>query len=237
MFRKQVMRYITISLCAVVTLNFVTPAVASAGWSGWEKIGKAVGYKQPKKEKEEKPAHNELGKAQILGNRKMYQIISLGGGYKKAAMHANRVGAHLAVIDSAEKNEMLKNFMISQKVKNAYFGLIDKDFTDNWRLPDGSEPVYTNWQEGEPNRKDLTYKYAMLMKNGSWKAGPFSDVGEAKGGTYFILEWDKVFTKEYDPNAGKEPERRPSSSGGAVYYPSEPSEDVISSDDDEVISG
>lgn len=101
----------TSSLCA-------TPADAFDWGNFGNKILRSVGISngghssKPKIAKKDKTKPSE-SKPTILANNRMYQIVDLRSGYKKAELYADRVGGHLAIIDSKEKSRMLYDFMVS----------------------------------------------------------------------------------------------------------------------------
>ena len=235
MFSKKTIAFMAICLGITLSLGFVVTEPVEAAW-------KSTGlYDQGGLNRK----HNELGKAVVLRDQKMYQVLKLeNGGYKRAMLHARRVGAHLAIIDSYQKNRMLYDFLVSMKIKEAYFGLAYDDYYQDWLNADGYVPDYTNWHDGEPKGKDPSYRYAKLntkYKDGSWTTGAFNKLADKKDECYFILEWDKVMDKEY--KAPRKEENPAESSGGGKWWGGGSTgggDDYIGSDDsgdEDVISG
>ncbi len=73
-------------------------------------------------------------------------------------------GGHLAVINSAEENELLSSFLNNQ---SAYIGLSDYRREGLYEWCNGDLLTYTNWYPGQPNNynnQDVT----RLMSNGKW---------------------------------------------------------------------
>ena len=209
MLTKKAIAIMAICLCVSFSVVFVPTETAEAAW-------KSSGlYDQGGLNRK----HNEFGKDAVLRDQKMYQVLKLeSGGYKRAMLHARRVGAHLAIIDSYQKNRMLYDFLVSMKIKEAYFGLAYDDSYQDWLNADGYVPDYTNWHGGEPNRKDPSYRYAKLntkYKDGSWTTGPFNKLADKKDECYFILEWDKVMDKQYKPPVEEKPA---SNTGGGSWW-------------------
>lgn len=192
---------VVLSLAVLLGVNtiYVPPAHALDWGKFGTRIIKSIGdtfsgghSSKPKVVKKDKykETHSETT---ILDNR-MYQIVDIQGGYKKAKLYAERVGGHLAVIDSPRENQLLYNFMVSQGYDSAYIGLIDENLDGNWKLYNGEQPKFLNWHSGQPTREEKNEKYAMLYrkyKNGKWKAGSFSPLLENSNSTAFIIEWDK----------------------------------------------
>lgn len=191
---------------AIISSNLYTTPTYAFDWGQFgSKILHSVGIKSDSsnrvkviKRDKNKPSET---KATILSNNRMYQIVDLRSGYKKAKLYAERVGGHLAIIDSKEKSKMLYDFMVSQGYESAYFGLVDEKLDGNWLLCNGQKTYFTNWQAGQPSKEEKNEKYAMLYrkyKNATWKAGSFSPLLENSSTTAFIVEWDKeVKPQEY----------------------------------------
>lgn len=225
----------TSSLCA-------TPADAFDWGNFGNKILRSVGISngghssKPKIAKKDKTKPSE-SKPTILANNRMYQIVDLRSGYKKAELYADRVGGHLAIIDSQEKSRMLYDFMVSQGYDSAYFGLTDEDLNGNWVLPNGQKPKFTNWHSGQPTKEESNERYAMLYrkyKNATWKAGSFSPLLENSNTTAFIIEWDK----EVKPQEYKEKVvRKEAPADGGYYEPSWGNSSYEEPDYEEEISG
>lgn len=213
------MKKISTMLIAVIIINsnaYSTPTYAFDWGNFGNKILHSVGIKRDTtnrvkviKRDKNKPSES---KATILSNNRMYQIVDLRSGYKKAKLYAERVGGHLAVIDSKEKSKMLYDFMVSQGYESAYFGLIDENLDGNWVLYNDQKVNFTNWQDGQPCKEEKNEKYAMLYKkykNATWKAGSFSPLLENSNTTAFIVEWDKeVKPQEYKETTSKKEEYR-----------------------------
>lgn len=216
---KKICGFVLVLTLATSSLC-VTPAHAFDWGIFGNKILQSVGIasggqaSKPKVAKRDKTKPSET-KPTILANKRMYQIVDLRSGYKKAALYAERVGGHLAVIDSKEKSRMLYDFMVSQGYDSAYFGLSDEKLNGIWVLPNGQEAKFTNWHSGQPTKAEKNEKYAMLYRkfsNATWKAGSFSPLLENSNTTAFIIEWDKEVTpQEYKEKVVKQEET--SSSG------------------------
>lgn len=188
-------KILAISCCTILvfSVSIVSPQLTHADfWGGInDSLGGVFGNKKHKK-----VTKNKRGEAKVLANKQMYQIIDLECGYKKAKLYAERVGGHLAVIDSAYESKLLYEFMVSQGYRGAYFGLIDEDLNGKWVNTYGNYPEFEYWHNGQPKRENGDERYAMLhkrYKDGSWRSGAFTPVNKSKDGTAFIIEWDKIF--------------------------------------------
>lgn len=193
---KSNYKLIAVLLTAVFTAGALQPPVTEAGLNIFDKAKEAIGLGPSKKriKRRIKP-----GTPMVLANGQRYQIIDLGGGYRKAKAYAERQGGHLAKIDSPGENKLLYDFMIAQGYKAAYFGLSDVNLDGEWQYADGSKPKYKNWHKEHPVKDDPHMVYAMLYSlytNGKWKSGTFSNMVKVKGGTAFIIEWDTIFKKK-----------------------------------------
>lgn len=178
---------ILLSCTFALSLSSITEAAGINIWQkGMEKIGMG-------------PSHRRItekipkGEMRTLSNGHTYQIIDNGMGYLPAKYYAKQLGGYLAIINDANENELLYNFMIAQGYDAAYFGLQDRHRTGTWSYDGDIEPPYTHWHHNQPDRTNISCNYAMLYKlytQGTWKAGSFTDLDPVKGGNAFIIEWD-----------------------------------------------
>lgn len=193
---KNKYKLIAVFLTAVIAVGLFQPPVTEAGLNIFDKAKEAIGMGPSKKRIKRKI---KPGTPMILANGQRYQIVDLGGGYRKAKAYAERQGGHLAKIDTPGENKLLYDFMIAQGYKAAYFGLSDVNLDGEWRYADGSKPKYKNWHKEHPVKDDPHMVYAMLYSlytNGKWKSGTFTNMVKVKGGTAFIIEWDTVFKEK-----------------------------------------
>ncbi len=112
--------------------------------------------------------------------------------WEAAKKYCESLGGHLAIISSQEENDFLYQAMTEQHYRNAYFGITDEENEGVWKCVDGSDPVYTNWHEGEPNQENENEDYGMFYwkyDDGTWNDGDFGGYTN-QGETVFICEWD-----------------------------------------------
>lgn len=167
----------------------------------------------PKKSKDVKDIYNSdlniifEGTPMILENHRMYQVVDLKKGYKNAVMYAERVGGHLAIVDSPQKSRMLRNFLKVQNIKFAYIGIEDIDGDGIWKDIYGRDLDFAYWHRHEPIQERGFHSYAMIArkhKDGTWLTGPFSRLVEGyERGTAFIIEWDKELNPQVYIPPGK----------------------------------
>ncbi len=111
--------------------------------------------------------------------------------WEEAEEYCKNLGGHLAVISSKEENDALFSYMISQGIKNAYFGYSDKQKEGTWCWS-GDDSSYTNWHKNEPNAERSNEDYAMFywkFNDGTWNDGNFGQ-GTRSDNLNFICEWD-----------------------------------------------
>lgn len=107
--------------------------------------------------------------------------------WEQARDYCNSLGGHLAVITSAEENELVYKFMLSKGISSAYFGYSDADNEGTWIWVTDESSSYTNWHIGEPNGENAQEDYAMFyykFSDGTWNDGKFGEVSS------FICEWE-----------------------------------------------
>ena len=108
--------------------------------------------------------------------------------WEAADAFCKTLGGHLAVINSADKDLFLHNYIQEKGYDSAYFGLIDRNKNGHWEWADGSDVIYTNWAKGEPSSSDEQYgMYYYWMEDGTWNDGRWDD-----NCTAFLCEWDTV---------------------------------------------
>lgn len=112
--------------------------------------------------------------------------------WEEAKEYCEQLGGQLAIINSAEENEALYQYMISRGHQNAYFGFSDTEEEGKWVWVNGEVSSYTNWHNNEPNQENTNEDYAMFYykyTDGTWNDGDFGNrtVGSGKA---FICEWN-----------------------------------------------
>jgi ribosomal protein L20A (L18A) len=108
-----------------------------------------------------------------------------------------RMGGHLAVINSQDENDFLYNYVTDSGFELAFFGYTDQDTEGQWKWVTDSDNTYTNWcqvsgreqpNNGSTNPGGKSENYAEFFKNtkdGTWNDAPFGS------NTYhFICEWE-----------------------------------------------
>lgn len=112
--------------------------------------------------------------------------------YDECAEFCNRMGGHLAVINSSSENEMLYQFIRDSGLHLAFFGYSDQEYEGEWKWIEGNS-TYTNWGEGQPNngaknkgnRAENYAEFSKANEDGTWNDAPFGS------NTYhFICEWE-----------------------------------------------
>lgn len=110
--------------------------------------------------------------------------------WHEAEAYCESLGGHLAVIEDADENNFLYNYMLSCGLESAYFGCSDFEEEGNWKWVVGNS-TYFNWAEAEPNSETENEDYAMFYykyTDGKWNDGDFAD-NTADGGKAYICEW------------------------------------------------
>lgn len=108
----------------------------------------------------------------------------------EAESYCESLGGHLAVIEDADENTFLYNYMLSCGYESAYFGYSDLEEEGTWVWVDGNS-TYSNWAVDEPNNDDGDEDYAMFFykyTDGKWNDGSFINDSD-HGGRAFICEW------------------------------------------------
>ena len=103
-------------------------------------------------------------------------------------------GGYLAVINDAEENEFIYQYLRNEGLTLAFFGYTDQNSEGKWTWVNGRNSTYTNWAPGQPNngannKKPGGENYAQFYKdtaNGMWNDSKIG-VNSYK----FVCEWDE----------------------------------------------
>lgn len=129
------------------------------------------------------------GHAYAIFNYKEENLSSFMG----CEQFCEEMGGHLAVIDSAEENEFLYNYVQDSGLTLAFFGYTDQDAEGHWSWVNGSGSSYTNWASGQPNNGSKNKNagaenYAEFFKDTA--DGTWNDAIFGKNTYRFICEWE-----------------------------------------------
>ncbi len=121
-------------------------------------------------------------------NGHYYAVLDGAEDYASAVEICSKAGGYLCMIDDADENTNLYNYIVGLGYEDVYFGYSDENEEGNWIWSyTGEAGGYANWAENEPNGY-TSENYAMYY-NGSaayaWNDGEW-------GGTdsLFLCEWD-----------------------------------------------
>ncbi len=113
----------------------------------------------------------------------VYQLYNDADSWEQAEKICESRDAHLAVINSADENNALYDYIIQQGQKNVYFGFSYNKEESIWQWITGDSTDYTNWSEDEPGDEDYAMFYEQYTK-GQWDDGSFYS------GDVYLCEWD-----------------------------------------------
>lgn len=108
--------------------------------------------------------------------------------WKEAARFADSLGGNLVIINSAEENTFVKNFLNT----DSWIGLTDEATENTWLDVLGNALAYTNWSSGEPNNTGSNEHYAAMVKStGLWNDDINSNVKA------YVIEFNGVETSNW----------------------------------------
>ena len=110
-----------------------------------------------------------------------------GGNYYAAVAYCTSIGGEIAVIRSAEENELARR---SCGGSSCWIGLVEEGGdvgtspgSQVWKWPDGSDAAYLNWQTGEPNNwEGRDERNAIMNCCGTW--------GQESSGKWYDAPYD-----------------------------------------------
>ena len=95
----------------------------------------------------------ESGILEFNGN--YYKFYDNSMTWEEAKAFCEEQGGYLAVINSAEENEAISQFLTEHGSKNCYWlGIYREDTEQVWKSVTGEAIEYTNWSSGEPNNQE-----------------------------------------------------------------------------------
>lgn len=115
-------------------------------------------------------ANDELSNYQSFGSH-TYAITKDYYSWNEAKQLAEKKGGYLVVIESQEENDFIQNTYrtpLNTEGNILWIGLSDQQEEGIFRWINGEIPVYTNWEEGEPNNTDGIQDYVHMYANGKW---------------------------------------------------------------------
>ena len=160
--------------------------------------------------------------------------------WTEAKKYCEKLGGHLATINSKEEDEFLYSYITKQGVYTAYFGFHRESANSKiWRWVTGEQITYTNWHAGEPNNLggESYGEYYHSFPNGDWNDGDFGH-GTSGDKRYFICEWENLPTGIYVSKSVLNLEVGQSAKLSATVVPSDSSDKSLiwTSDDDDIAS-
>ena len=138
-------------------------------------------------------ASGSLGRGAQLGNR-FYKIVMEKSSWRDAKEKCELLGGRLAVIDTADKEQFLKQLAAQSgitfdQMDGLWIGATDERKEGDWKWVDGTSVNYADWLKNQPNNKNNAEHYAMLwVSGGGWSDQPNDSTQHT---TYFVCEWDK----------------------------------------------
>ncbi|MDO5539673.1 MAG: lectin-like protein [Eubacteriales bacterium] len=110
--------------------------------------------------------------------------------YSEMEEFCEKMGGHLAVIETEDENKALYQYVTKQNCHRAYFGYSDEKQEEKWEWINGSESTYKNWAYPQPNNganneDKAPENYAHFVKNGG---GEWNDAEFGAVSPYFICE-------------------------------------------------
>ena len=84
----------------------------------------------------------------------IYLFCNQPSTWSQAEIFCQRAGQHLVKVDSGDENDFLTAQAISRGLDETWLGLNDRVSGGVFVWHDGTSPIYTNWNDGQPNNGD-----------------------------------------------------------------------------------
>lgn len=127
-------------------------------------------------------------------NGHYYALLNGAESYDDAVEMCEKLGGYMCMIDNADENAALYNYMLNREYDSAYFGYSDQDLEGKWKWAyTDASGEFTNWAEGEPNG-DTGENYGMFY----WSSPEYcwNDGNWGGENSMFFCEWDLTQTEE-----------------------------------------
>lgn len=126
--------------------------------------------------------------------------ISTVDSWASASRFCQQQHGYMAVIESAEENAFIYDWLQRQNAKDVYFGLTDKNTEGVWCSPKKGRATYLNWAPGEPNNEFGNEDYVLFYHRsppGFWNDG-------TPGKNFlFICQWENARNfRAYEASTG-----------------------------------
>jgi hypothetical protein len=111
------------------------------------------------------------------------------GALGSAGALGSDLGGRLAVVTSEEQNDFSTRLVSGYGLDAAWLGATDERVEGRWVWVDGTLMGYSNWGTGQPNNKQSSEHYLVLLvsQGGKWSDQPNNSVQHSPG---FICQWD-----------------------------------------------
>ncbi len=132
-------------------------------------------------------------------NGHYYQVYDNSMTWTEAKEYCEKLGGHLVTITSIEENNYIKDLVVSNGKKNAYWlGASDSESEGVWKWVTGEPFEFSDWGTDEPNQ-DGEENYLELLVNAINYSLKWNDSNLNGGGGMvslqnhgFICEWDEI---------------------------------------------
>lgn len=132
-------------------------------------------------------------------NGHYYQVYDNSMTWTEAKEYCEKLGGHLVTITSIEENNYIKDLVVSNGKKNAYWlGASDSETEGVWKWVTGEPFEFSDWGTDEPNQ-DGEENYLELLVNAINYSLKWNDSNLNGGGGMvslqnhgFICEWDEI---------------------------------------------
>lgn len=142
-----------------------------------------------------------------------YVFEGVANTWEEAERYCESRGGYLAIINDANENKDLYDYIIRAGKKDVYFGLKQAGNSQNWHWVNGAPLRYANWNSGEPNHLKGEH-YGMFYTGHpayTWNDGDFGLYGSTGTSKAFLCEWDSLrgSAPHHKPGMHKPPVQRP----------------------------
>ncbi|WP_020471445.1 C-type lectin domain-containing protein [Zavarzinella formosa] len=122
-------------------------------------------------------------------NGSLYKFFPEQLSWKEAKAKCEKLGGHLAVVNDANENAVLRQLVLAAGKRETWIGATDEKNQGVWEWVNNAKFSYKNWEKTQPNNKGGVEHYVILwaVERGEWCDQPNVALLPHRPG--FVCQW------------------------------------------------